>query len=102
MSRIADWCNEVRDLVKDNPDLQDKILELKSIDTDFDNALLTSEQANKTITEKDAEISKLKDRCWKLFENQTEVDNTIIETPKAQNNKSEVEIKKFSDFIVND
>lgn len=102
MSKIADWCNEVRDLVKDNSDLQDKILELKSIDTDFDNALLSSEQANKTIAEKDAEISELKDRCWKLFENQTEVDNTIIETPNIQNNKSEVEIKKFSDFIVND
>ena len=61
MSKIADWCNGVKDLVKDNPELQEKILELKSIDTDFDNALLSSEQANKTIVEKDAEISKLKD-----------------------------------------
>ncbi len=61
MSKIANWCNEVKDLVKDNSELQEKILELKSIDTDFDNALLYSEQANKTIVEKDAEISKLKD-----------------------------------------
>ena len=102
MSKIADWCNGVKDLVKDNPELQEKILELKSIDTDFDNALLSSEQANKTIVEKDAEISKLKDRCWKLFESQTEVDDkTTIETSKTQN-KSEVEIKNFSDFIVKD
>lgn len=94
MSKLLEWRDSVKEFAKDNVDLQEKLLELDNIDLEFDNLANNIAEKDSKIENLNGEVSKLKNKCWELFEKQTASVSTQKETTKP-----EQKIYKPEDFI---
>lgn len=95
MKELTDWITSLSEVEGgDIEPYQDKILELEGLNREIDKVVEASEEKDKTIAEKDEEISKLKDRVWDLFEKRTGISNP------NETEKNEEKPKKRTSFVV--
>lgn len=93
---LKEWLQKFKDSGIDVHGHEELFLDLEDIITEHDNQSTEMEGYKTSIKDKDAEIQDLKDKCFRLFERQTNWDSKAeqeINTPGAQ---GEEDPKPFS------
>lgn len=97
MSKVKNWIDDFRKNEKvDLNDVQDDIMKLSDVDIEMDKLEKDLSAANKSIEEKDKEISRLKDKVWDLFSRQT---SGFEDEEKKKKQEPDPKPKSIKDFI---